>query len=97
MELTFDPTNKAHAKKEAHALDLEPVPTLSLGSKPAGKNDGENSMRTSSPPLPHTPSTPVKDAKKSQPTQVRERLLSVRKLFQVLYAIAVPYLGERLL
>ncbi|KAF2630893.1 hypothetical protein BU25DRAFT_455948 [Macroventuria anomochaeta] len=69
MELTFDPADKAFTKKEPHALELEPVPTLLLGSKPAGKNDGENSVRTSSPAPPDTPATPTKSSKKAQSAQ----------------------------
>ncbi|KAJ4984490.1 hypothetical protein SVAN01_10042 [Stagonosporopsis vannaccii] len=78
MGLTFDPTDKSNAKKEAHTLDLEPVPMLLLGSRPASRHDGESSMRTSSPPPPDTPLTPVKSSKNSPSTQVRKRLLSVR-------------------
>ena len=83
MEMTFDPTDKTYAKKEAHPLDLEPVPLLLLGSKPAGKNDGADSVRTSSSPPPDTPSAPVKGSRKSQSIQVRERLLSVHDIFGV--------------
>ncbi|KAJ8112085.1 hypothetical protein OPT61_g5460 [Boeremia exigua] len=69
MKLTYHPTDKAFAKKKAHTLDLELVPLLLLGTKPAGKNDGENSIRTSSPPPPDTPLTPAKGSKKSQSSQ----------------------------
>lgn len=79
MELSWDPANKAHAKKEPYQLELEPVPMLQLNSKPAGKNDGEVSTYTSSPPPPGTPSTPSKGVKKSQPNQVSKHCSSVRR------------------
>lgn len=78
MELSFDPTDKAFAKKEPHALEFEPVPMLLLGSKPAGKNDGDESVRTTSSVPGDAPSTPTNGAKKPQSAQVRERLPSVR-------------------
>lgn len=80
MKLSFDAVDKAFAQKEPHALELEPVPMLLLGSKPAEKNDGDQSVRTSSPAPPSdTPSTSPKNSKKAQIAQVRKRLLSVRK------------------
>lgn len=88
MNLTFDATDKTYAKQEPHALELDPVPVLLLGSKPAGKNDGENSVRTSSPPPPDTPSTPTKNSKKAQSAQVRERLPFVRGSFDLFYVIS---------
>ncbi|XPT01975.1 hypothetical protein M3J09_011099 [Ascochyta lentis] len=76
MELTFDADNKILAKADPHALDLEPVPMLSLGAKPASKNDGDSSVRTSSPAPPDMPSTPIKGSKKTrtvQPKVVRKQ------------------------
>lgn len=92
MELTWDPANKAHAKKEAHPLELEPVPMLQVNSKPAGKNDGETSVRTSSTPPPDAPSTPNKAAKKSQSKQVSERHPSVCKPH--IFFLCNPSLGS---
>ena len=77
LSLTFNAEDKALAKADLHALELEPVPMLLLGSKPAGKNDGDTSVRTSSPAPPDTPATPIKGPKKAQIAQVRERLPSV--------------------
>ncbi|KAF1929510.1 uncharacterized protein M421DRAFT_3981 [Didymella exigua CBS 183.55] len=76
MDMTFDAADTAPAKQKAHTLELDSVPPLLIGSKPAGKNDGENSVRTSSPASSEAPSTPTKGAKKSQFAQVRERLSS---------------------
>ncbi|KAF3034680.1 hypothetical protein E8E12_004042 [Didymella heteroderae] len=69
MQMSFDATEKAPAKQEAHPLELDSVPPLVLGTKPAGKNDGDNSVRTSSPPPADMPSTPTKGANKSQSAQ----------------------------
>ena len=85
MQMSFDATEKAPAKQEAHPLELDSVPPLVLGTKPAGKNDGDNSVRTSSPPPADMPSTPTKGANKSQSAQVRERLFSVRCPFESVY------------
>lgn len=89
MEMSFDSQNKVIAKQEAHELELEPVPMLLLGSKPAGKNDGDNSVRTSSPAPPDGPSTPTKGLKKAQSSQVRERLPSVRRPILSSYVILI--------
>lgn len=75
MPLTFDAEDKAFAKIDPHALELEPVPMLMIGSKPASKNDADSSVRTSSPAPSNTPSTPIKSAKQPRNPQVRERLL----------------------
>ncbi len=90
MKLTFDPSDKNYSKKEPHALDLELVPLLMLGSKPASRNDGEISMRTSSPPPPDTPSTPVKSSKKPQNTQVRVCLDIIHSLRPSLEIVLYP-------
>jgi hypothetical protein len=78
MDISFDPAETSVAKQEAHPLELEAVPPLALTSKPASKNDGDNSVRTSSPAPTDSPSTPTKGAKKSRSSQVRERFPSVR-------------------
>lgn len=77
MELTYAAGNKDLAKTEPHALELDPVPTLLLGSKPAGKNDGDTSVRTSSPVPSETPSTPSKGSGKARTAQVRKRCPSM--------------------
>lgn len=89
MEMSFNATDKAAAKQEAHHLELDSVPPLGIGTKPAGKNDGDNSVRTSSPSPTDMPSTPIKGAKKSQSAQVRERLPSVRCPIESIYVTSI--------
>lgn len=89
MELSFDTADKGISKQEAYVLELEPVPLLLLGSKPASKNDGESSVRTSSPALSDTPSTPINGSKKTRPAQVRDRVPSVRIPFLLVYVILI--------
>ncbi|KAJ4380040.1 hypothetical protein N0V86_004347 [Didymella sp. IMI 355093] len=45
MELSFDAADNAPAKQDAHPLELESLPSLMIGSKPASKNDGDNSPK----------------------------------------------------
>lgn len=72
MGMSFNPAKTSIAKQEAHPLELEFVPPMELGSKPAGKNDGDNSVRTSSPAPTDPPSTPTKGTKRFKSAQVRE-------------------------
>lgn len=76
--MSLDTADRPPAKQEAHVLELDSVPPLIIGNKPAGKNDGDTSVRTSSPAPTDMPSTPTKGGKKAQSAQVRERLPSVR-------------------
>ncbi|KAJ4347471.1 hypothetical protein N0V95_005392 [Ascochyta clinopodiicola] len=69
MKLTFSADDRILSKAEPHALEFEPVPALLSGSKPAGKNDGDVSVRTSSPAPPDTPATPSKGSKKTKDVQ----------------------------
>lgn len=85
MEMSFDATNNTPAKQEAHPLELDSVPPLVVSTKPAGKNDGDTSVRTSSPAFTDVPATPIKGAKKSQSAQVRERSVFVRCLIETIY------------
>ena len=85
MGMTFNPAETSVAKQDAHPQELEFVPPLTLSSKPAGKNDGDSSVRTSSPAPTDPPSTPTKGAKKSKSAQVRERLPLVRCPIESIY------------
>jgi hypothetical protein len=78
MPLTFDHADKAFLKKEHHLLELDPLPPLVVGSKPADKHDGENSVHTPSPAPSDTRSTPTTGFKQSQAKQVGESHSSVR-------------------
>ncbi|KZM20962.1 uncharacterized protein EKO05_0008450 [Ascochyta rabiei] len=69
MKLTFCADDKNLAKAEPHALEFELVPELPLGSKPASKNDGDCSVRTSSPAPTDMPSTPIKGSKRTNISQ----------------------------
>ncbi|KAF3006052.1 hypothetical protein E8E13_010891 [Curvularia kusanoi] len=69
MPLTFAPNDKVLIKAEPHTLELDPIPQLQLGSKPANKNDGEISTRASSPAPSETSPTPMKSSKKPQTKQ----------------------------
>jgi hypothetical protein len=89
MELSFNTADKGITKQEPHVLELEPVPLLLLGSKPASKNDGESSVRTSSPAPSDTPSTPIRDPKKTRSAQVRECFPSVRSPVLFVYVILI--------
>jgi hypothetical protein len=74
MEMTYDPTDKSKSAHSPRLLEMESVPQLFVGTKPAN-NDGDSSTRASSIP-PEVPSTPVKTPSRKAPTmKVRDYVL----------------------
>ncbi|OAG00409.1 uncharacterized protein CC84DRAFT_1209377 [Paraphaeosphaeria sporulosa] len=57
MKLTHNPKTKGKGTK-THTLELDPVPTLAIGAKPAKPNDGGSTRDDS--PTPSRPGTPLK-------------------------------------
>jgi hypothetical protein len=66
MEMTYDPTIKSKSAPPPRLLEMEPVPDLPPGVKPAN-NDGDSSTRASSVP-PDVPCTPSKTPSKKVST-----------------------------
>jgi hypothetical protein len=74
MEMTYDPTDKSRSAHPPRLIEMESVPQLFVGVKPAN-DDGDSSTRASSI-TPEVPSTPIKTPSRKAPTtKVRDYVL----------------------